>query len=190
MRQKSGQPDVLLRVPRPLRGLLLYLRKTPSHPDSQESGAKRFRQACVFGRAIAVYSYQPFFAQALQRYTGSAHIGPTGQMPFITETTTMTTSRRTFVIQSLTGAGALALVGNVQAQAMLADTDPQAVALGYKADGTKTDTKKYPKYAASQNCANCALYQGKATDATGGCPLFGAKKVAGKGWCSAWAKKA
>ena len=29
----SGEPDVLLRVPRPLRGLLLYLRKTPGSPD-------------------------------------------------------------------------------------------------------------------------------------------------------------
>ena len=105
----------------------------------------------------------------------------------------MTTSRRTFVIQSLTGAGALACVALPHAafaQAALTDADPQAVALGYKTDGTKTDTKKYPKYAATQNCANCALYQGKATDATAGCPLFGTKKVAAKGWCSAWAKKA
>lgn len=105
----------------------------------------------------------------------------------------MTTSRRTFVIQSLTGAGVLACAALPQAafaQTMLADTDPQAIALGYKADGTKTDTKKYPKYAATQNCANCSLYQGKPTDAVGGCPLFGAKKVAGKGWCSAWVKKA
>ena len=105
----------------------------------------------------------------------------------------MTTTRRTFVIQSLTGAGALAglaISNTAMAQAALTDADPQAVALGYKADGTKTDTKKYPKYAATQNCANCALYQGKGTDATGGCPLFGTKKVAAKGWCSAWAKKA
>ena len=105
----------------------------------------------------------------------------------------MTTTRRTFVIQSLAGAGALACAALPQAalaQAMLTDADPQAVALGYKTDGTKTDTKKYPKYAASQTCANCAVYQGKPTDPTGGCPLFGTKKVAGKGWCSAWAKKA
>lgn len=105
----------------------------------------------------------------------------------------MSTSRRTFVIQSLTGAGALAaaaLSTSASAQAVLTDADPQAVALGYKTDGTKTDVKKYPKYAATQNCSNCALFQGKATDATGGCPLFGTKKVAAKAWCSAWAKKA
>ena len=105
----------------------------------------------------------------------------------------MTTSRRTFVIQSLTGAGALActaLPHAAFAQAALTETDPQAVALGYKADGTKADTKKYPKYAATQYCGSCALFQGKATDASGGCPLFGGKKVSAKGWCSAWAKKA
>ena len=36
----------------------------------------------------------------------------------------------------------------------------------------------------------CALYQGKATDPAAACPLFAGKQVAGKGWCSAWAKKA
>lgn len=102
----------------------------------------------------------------------------------------MTPTRRTFVIHSIVGAGALATGSLALAQAMLLDTDPQAVALGYKADGAKADKAKYPKYAASQNCANCALYQGKAGDAAGGCPLFAGKQVTAKGWCSAWAKKA
>ena len=116
---------------------------------------------------------------------------PRARAPF-PKNHTMTTSRRTFVIQSLTGAGVLAcatLPHQAYAQA-LTEADPQAAALGYKADATKADAKKYPKYAAGQHCGNCALFQGKATDAEGGCPLFGAKKVAGKGWCSAWAKKA
>lgn len=38
-------------------------------------------------------------------------------------------------------------------------------------------------------CTNCALFQGKASDAWGGGPLFGSRQVAGKGWCNAWAKK-
>jgi acetoin utilization deacetylase AcuC-like enzyme len=70
------------------------------------------------------------------------------------------------------------------------EKDPQAVALGYAADATKVDAKKYPKYAAGQVCTNCALYQGKPADTWGGCPLFAGKQVAGKGWCTAWAKKA
>ena len=102
----------------------------------------------------------------------------------------MTSNRRTFVIHSVVGASALTAALSAQAQAALAESDAQAVALGYKADATKADKTKYPKYAAGQVCHNCALFQGKATDAAGGCPLFAGKQVAGKGWCSAWAKKA
>jgi hypothetical protein len=99
-------------------------------------------------------------------------------------------NRREFIVQFGLGSAALLAASQASAQAMVADADPQAVALGYKADGTKTDKAKFPKYAASQNCANCALYQGKPTDKAGGCPLFAGKQVAGPGWCSAWAKKA
>lgn len=87
------------------------------------------------------------------------------------------------------GSAALTTAQQAMAQAKLSEKDPQAVALGYVEDATKTDAKKYPKYAAGQVCSNCALYQAKATDPMGGCPLFGTKQVAGKGWCSAWAKK-
>ncbi len=102
----------------------------------------------------------------------------------------MSTTRRTFVIHSIAGLGALSGGQLAQAQAALQEADAQATALGYKADATKTDKTKYPKYAAGQVCTNCALFQGKPTDAAGGCPLFAGKTVAAKGWCSAWAKKA
>lgn len=77
-----------------------------------------------------------------------------------------------------------------QAQALVAENDAQAQALGYKADATKVDRAKQPKYAAGQQCSNCALYQGKAADAQGPCPLFAGKAVPAKAWCTAWAKKA
>ncbi len=103
-------------------------------------------------------------------------------------------NRREFIIQCsfATSAVATSLATTaVFAQgAMLDEKDPQAVALAYKADGTKTDKVKFPKYDTAQNCTNCALYQGKAADKAAGCPLFAGKQVAGKGWCSAWAKKA
>ncbi len=102
---------------------------------------------------------------------------------------TRASSRRTFMLQSIAVTGLAAGVGAAQAQAMLAENDPQAVALGYKADATKVDKAKFPKYAAGQVCSNCALYQGAANSNAGGCPLFAGKQVAGKGWCSAWAKK-
>ncbi|MEO5882757.1 MAG: high-potential iron-sulfur protein [Caldimonas sp.] len=72
---------------------------------------------------------------------------------------------------------------------MVDEKNAQAAALGYVSDATKADAKKFPKYAAGQNCANCALYQGKAGGTAGNCPLFAGKQVAAKGWCSAWAKK-
>jgi len=102
----------------------------------------------------------------------------------------MQTNRRTFVIQCAMGASALAAASMANAQALVAESDAAAAGLGYKADATKVDKAKFPKYAAGQNCANCALFQGKAGDAAGGCPLFAGKQVAAKGWCSAYAKKA
>jgi hypothetical protein len=103
---------------------------------------------------------------------------------------TRSANRRVIILGIAGSAGALALGGTALAQApMVADTDPQAVGLGYKSDAAKVDKAKYPKYAAGQVCTNCALYQGKPADAAGGCPLFAGKQVAGKGWCSAYAKK-
>ena len=96
--------------------------------------------------------------------------------------------RRVFLMTVAATAAALASVA--QAQAIVDEKDVQATALGYVADATRADAKKYPKFAAGQTCASCALYQGKAADKAGGCPLFAGKQVASSGWCSAWAKKA
>ncbi len=105
----------------------------------------------------------------------------------------MKSQRRTFIIHSA-AASAASLLGAQTAFAqkleLVKDTDTNAVALGYKTDGTKTDTKKYPKYAKEQSCANCALWVGDAKAPEGKCALFAGKAVANKAWCSAWAKKA
>ena len=55
--------------------------------------------------------------------------------------------------------------------------------------GWTVDGKVATLFPAGQMCSNCALYQGKATDAAAACPLFAGKQVSAKGWCSAWAKK-
>lgn len=101
----------------------------------------------------------------------------------------MTTTRRSFML-TVAATGAALTTQRALAQARLDEKDPQAVALGYVADSSKVDAKKYPKHAASQQCNNCALWQSKPTDALGNCPLFAGKQVEAKGWCSAWAKKA
>ncbi len=97
-------------------------------------------------------------------------------------------TRRVFLM-TLAASGAT-LTSGAQAQALLDEKDPQATALGYAADAARVDAKKYPKFAAGQNCANCSLFQAKAGDKAGGCPLFAGKQVAAAGWCSAWVKKA
>jgi hypothetical protein len=100
------------------------------------------------------------------------------------------TSRREFFI-NISLMGTAVAGGHVFAQAAnLSESDPQASALGYKADTTKVDKAKNPKHAATQACKNCQLYQGKPTDAAGGCPLFAGKQVAANGWCTAYNKKA
>ena len=102
----------------------------------------------------------------------------------------MKPTRRQFIILSAVGTCTLALNTGAHAQSMVTETDAQAVALGYRADAAKVDKAKYAKYAAGQECDNCALFQGKVGAAAGGCSLFAGKQVAGKGWCSAYAKKA
>lgn len=101
------------------------------------------------------------------------------------------TNRRVFMLQVAAGSSALMLANaHAQAAPMVNEKDGQAVALGYAADSTKVDAKKFPKHAATQVCGNCALYSGKAGEAAGPCGIFPGKQVASKGWCSAYAKKA
>ena len=108
------------------------------------------------------------------------------------ETTMNNTTRRVFFIQAAAGASALAAT-QLMAQApapMVNEKDPAAAGLGYAADTTKVDAKKYAKHTNEQMCSNCQLYAGKPKEAAGPCPLFAGKQVAAKGWCSAWVKKA
>ncbi len=104
----------------------------------------------------------------------------------------MNSTRRVFVIRTVAAGAAFAASPLLFAQAkpaMVDEKDATAAALGYVADTAKADTKKFPKHDKAQNCGNCAIFAGKATDAAGGCPLFAGKQVATKGWCSAYAKK-
>ena len=72
----------------------------------------------------------------------------------------------------------------------LDEKDPTAQALGYKHDAVKVDKKKFAQYQAGQTCSNCNLFQGKPSDAWAPCQIFAGKQVNGKGWCSAYVKKA
>jgi hypothetical protein len=69
---------------------------------------------------------------------------------------------------------------------LLSEADPKAQAVGYKEVAATVDKSKFPTYVAGQNCSNCSLFQGKASDAWGGCLLFGTQQVAAAGWCSSY----
>jgi hypothetical protein len=102
----------------------------------------------------------------------------------------MKTARRTFVIHSAFGVGALASASRVLAMAgpVTDEKDPKAEALGYRNDAAKVDTAKFPNYATGQNCGGCASFKGSPGIAAGPCPRM-PKPVLTSGWCSAYAKK-
>jgi hypothetical protein len=102
----------------------------------------------------------------------------------------MQSSRRQFIVLAATLASLSVVVGKAQAATAVAESDPTAQALGYKADASRVDSAKFTKYQAGQACANCQLFQGKAGDVNGPCPIFAGKDVSAKGWCSAYVKKA
>jgi hypothetical protein len=97
-------------------------------------------------------------------------------------------SRRRFLIQAAVAATALPLIGTLK-PAMAAGLprlpldNPQAKALGYVEDFSKTKNTAHKPGSA---CVNCQFF----TQATGACALFAGFSVVPKGWCSAWAKKA
>ena len=76
-------------------------------------------------------------------------------------------SRRIFMIKAASAGITLGVAASVSAQSMLSESDAQAVALSYKADASKVDKAKQPKYAAGQLCSNCALFQAPAGAAAG-----------------------
>ncbi len=98
-------------------------------------------------------------------------------------------TRRTF-LASLPAAALALTMAKASAATALAETDPTALALGYKADAKKVDTKKYPAFVPGQQCSNCKLYAGKPSDKLAPCSIFAGKTVAAKGWCVAWVKRA
>ncbi|MBT8086948.1 MAG: high-potential iron-sulfur protein [Gammaproteobacteria bacterium] len=66
------------------------------------------------------------------------------------------------------------------------ENGPMARALNYVHDARSVDAAKRPS---NRFCYNCALYAGDRGDDWADCSIFPGKKVAGEGWCSAWAPK-
>jgi hypothetical protein len=101
----------------------------------------------------------------------------------------VTINRRFFTIYSVSLFGSC-FSNASKAQTVLSESDPQAMALGYKENAMNVDRGKFPKFSTDQGCYNCALWQGSQTSTSGGCVLFVGKSVSASGWCSAYARKA
>lgn len=107
-----------------------------------------------------------------------------------------TSTRRKFIATSALIATSTALNPTKafaqNAPILLPETDPIAVALGYRADAASVDLTKHPTKAndagAPQLCSNCSLYKASADGQTGvgACAAIPGRLVAGAGWCSAW----
>lgn len=83
-----------------------------------------------------------------------------------------------------------ALTGGAFADAsQVSETDPKAQAPGDKQVASTVDKTRFSNHVAGQNCSNCLLFQGKATDTWDGCMLFGDKQVAATGWCSSYSNR-
>lgn len=108
-----------------------------------------------------------------------------------------TETRRTFLKFVAAGAVALPIAGSLLRSGSalaatapeLKESDPTAIALGYKKDTTQVDAAKYPKHTPEQDCAKCRYFSGKAGEEIGPCSIFGGKGVHKNGWCSAYAAK-
>jgi High potential iron-sulfur protein len=100
-------------------------------------------------------------------------------------------SRRQLVLQIAPLVGAamistrIARAGELPA---LTETDPVAVALGFKLDAGEVNQTKYPMHASGQTCGNCLHYMKPGADHAR-CDIFN-KTVPKRGWCSAYVKRA
>jgi hypothetical protein len=77
---------------------------------------------------------------------------------------------------------------------VVSESDPTAMALGYKHDVADIDEMMYPRRSTeeggeNQFCDNCVFYTGAAGEEWGPCALFPGKSVAAKGWCNTWTIK-
>ncbi len=94
-------------------------------------------------------------------------------------------NRRVFVLKVLVGPCVLAAATQAQAEEdKVTEADPYAKSMGFRLDTKAVDQTRYPRHdPATQQCAKCQLFSGKAGDALGPCSFFGGRLVSPNGWC-------
>jgi len=79
--------------------------------------------------------------------------------------------------------------GATQELTELSETDPNALALGYKADANSVEVEAYPSFDSIQSCDNCWFYESTNADNIGPCKMFPGHTVSAIGWCSLYTPK-
>ena len=99
------------------------------------------------------------------------------------------TKRRDFVFKIVPLAGAVVALPRVALADVpaLTESDPMAVAMGFKLKTEDADSKKYPKHTNTQSCASCLHFTTPGADSAR-CDLFN-KSVPKGGWCSGYSKR-
>lgn len=93
-------------------------------------------------------------------------------------------ARRVFLLRAIATSGALVATRAIAEETeRVTEADPYAKSMGFKLDTNQVDQAKYPRHDATQHCAVCQLYSGKAGDALGPCSFYGGRLVAPTGWC-------
>lgn len=104
-----------------------------------------------------------------------------------------TTSRTVATIPVVAVFGERAFGEQAGAAARLDESNPTAVALGYRHDADDVDVDRFPKRASeegkTQFCDNCLHYKPSPDEeGWGPCAIFPGFNVAAKGWCNVWVK--
>ena len=104
-----------------------------------------------------------------------------------------TTAKTVATIPVVALLGERALGEEAAAAAKLDESNPTAVALGYKHDANDVDVDRFPKRASeegkTQFCDNCLHYKPSPDEeGWGPCAIFPGFNVAAKGWCNVWVK--
>ena len=95
-------------------------------------------------------------------------------------------SRRTFLLKVIASSGAVVatrVIAADESTERVTEADPYAKSMGFRLDTNQVDQAKYPRHDATQHCAVCQLYSGKAGDPLGPCSFYGGRLVAPTGWC-------
>ena len=71
-----------------------------------------------------------------------------------------------------------------QAVGFVSESDPKAIAVGFRLNSSSVDGDKWKQFEPRQSCRTCALYKGLLSELNGPCLFFSGRWVPATGWCA------